>query len=74
MNMFRMAREEVGLTQEQVAKMLSVDQSTVSYWESGDVKPRADKLPQLAKLYGCKIDDLFDDTDRPAGIKHLTRR
>ena len=57
-------RESAGLTQDAVAEHLKIQRTTVSMWESGDAKPRADKLPQLAKLYGCTIDDLFkQDTD-----------
>ena len=38
--------------------------SAVSKWERGLAKPRADKLPQLAKLYGCTIEELLaDDVD-----------
>ena len=59
-------RERAGFTQAEVAESLGIAQSTIAMWENGTNQPRADKLPQLAKLYGCKIDDLFDDTDRPA--------
>lgn len=48
-------------TQREVAKLLGVKASTVSKWESGAAKPRADKLPRLAKLYGCTIDELLAD-------------
>ena len=40
---------------------LNVDRSTVSKWESGDALPRSDKLPELAQIFGCSIDDLFDE-------------
>lgn len=46
-------------TQREVARILGVKESTVSKWERGASKPRADKLPIIAKLYGCTIDELF---------------
>ena len=49
-------------TQREVAKILGIKQSSVSKWERGLAKPRADKLPVLAKLYGCSIEELLADT------------
>lgn len=51
-------------TQREVAKMLGVQESSVSKWERGVAKPRADKLPMLAKLYGCTIEELLSDDGR----------
>jgi transcriptional regulator with XRE-family HTH domain len=48
-------------TQRAVAKILGVKESAVSKWERGTAKPRADKLPRLAKLYGCTIEELLSD-------------
>ncbi len=48
-------------TQREVAKILGVKESAVSKWERGISKPRADKLPTLAKLYGCTIEELLSD-------------
>ena len=55
----RFARLKAGLTQEEVAKHLGVRQATISWWESGRGFPKAQKLPALARLYGCTIDELF---------------
>lgn len=66
MKALRARRLAAGLTQSEVAEALGIGQTAVSQWERYGVNPNADKLPRLAKLYGCKIDDLFDDTDRPA--------
>lgn len=59
-------RESAGLTQEDVAIQLRVGRTTVSMWETGESMPRADKLPKLAALYGCNIDDLFGDDKQDA--------
>lgn len=48
-------------TQREVAKIVGVQESAVSKWERGLAKPRADKLPILAKLYGCTIEELLAD-------------
>lgn len=44
-----------------VAEALGVQESSVSKWERGISKPRADKLPAIAKLYGCTIEELLND-------------
>lgn len=51
------------LTQREVAKILGVKESAVSKWERGVSKPRADKLPVIAKLYGCTIEELLASGD-----------
>ena len=52
-------REAKGLTQVQVAEALNVVQSAVAIWESGKMQPQTSKLPKIAELFGCSIDDLF---------------
>ena len=54
-------REQKGMTQVHLAQYLGIGQSTVAMWESGESMPRADKLPELARVLGCSIDDLFRD-------------
>lgn len=57
---------QAGLTQTAISEALKIDRSTVAKWESGEANPRADKLPALAELLGCSIDDLFDKTSQTA--------
>lgn len=52
-------RESKNMTQSEIAARLGVNRTAVSMWETGDSMPRAELLPQLAKLLGCTIDDLF---------------
>lgn len=59
MKVIRKMRLARGLTQAKLAEALDVDTSTVTKWETGEAKPRADKLPLLAKILGCSIDELF---------------
>lgn len=57
----RFFREKNNLTQKELSLKIGVEQNTVSQWESGERLPRADKLPQLAKILGCTVDDLLND-------------
>lgn len=52
-------REKAGLNQQQVAEKLSIDRSSIAKWETGEAMPTADKLPQLATILNCTIDELF---------------
>ena len=61
-------REAAAMTQKQVADSMGVLTSAVSNWESEVALPRARQLPQLARVLGCSIDELFapDDTEAAA--------
>lgn len=52
-------REKCGIRQEDIATKLNVDRSTIAKWETGEAMPRSDKLPELAKILDCSIDDLY---------------
>ena len=64
---FKKARERSGLSQQELAQALGVDQSTVCLWETGKTKPRAKLLPALAKTLCCSIDDLLAEDAPEAG-------
>ncbi len=55
----RKLRQEKHMTQEQVAEKLCVSAQSVSRWETGATFPDILLLPELAKLYGVLVDDLF---------------
>lgn len=59
MYMLKELREKANLTQESLAKLINVDRSTIAKWETGGASPRSDKLPTLANVLNCTIDDLF---------------
>lgn len=59
MNNLKSLRDQAKFTQEDVAVKLNIDRSTIAKWETGEAMPRADKLPQLAQVLGCTIDELF---------------
>ena len=52
-------RMSKNLTQEALGKLLGVGRTTVAMWETGKIKPQAGKLPELARIFGCTIDELF---------------
>ncbi len=54
-------REELGVSQNELASRVGVGQSTVAMWENNTNLPRADKLPEIAKVLGCTINDLFGE-------------
>jgi Zn-dependent peptidase ImmA (M78 family)/DNA-binding XRE family transcriptional regulator len=57
----REARENRGLTQEQVARVLGVSQELIALWEKGDRVPSSLHFGQLARLYGVKSESFFGD-------------
>lgn len=56
---FESARKKAGLTQKELAEKLGVDQSAVSFWETGKRAPRGGRLLRLADVLNCTIDELF---------------
>jgi transcriptional regulator with XRE-family HTH domain len=52
-------RKEVGLSQRQLARLLGVPQSNITFWEHSDKPPRSDLLPKLADLLGVSIEQLL---------------
>jgi len=56
-------RNQLGLTQGQLAETLFVTHQAVSKWEKGKSVPNIDILYELTKLFHISIDELLDDTD-----------
>ena len=50
-------REEVGLSQTEVANKLKCTPAAVSQYESGRRKPSFETLVKLAEIYGCTVND-----------------
>lgn len=55
----RKLRLDKNLTQEQAAEKLGVSAQSVSRWETSATFPDVMLLPEIAKIYGVLVDDLF---------------
>lgn len=60
-------RKEAGLTQRQLANLLGICQSNIAFWETSDKPPRAELLPQIAKILGVSVEYLLnlEETEKP---------
>lgn len=58
MNNMRELRRALNMSQEDLAKKLNVERSTVAKWENGTF-PRVGKLKLIASVLGCTVDDLL---------------
>lgn len=56
---FLTARKNAGLTQAAVAEKLNIAAASVCQWEKGKTLPESARLPEIAKLYNCTVDDLL---------------
>ena len=57
---FKSARQKAGIRVAEVMSELHVTDSAVYQWEMGLTVPDARKLPVIAKLYNCSIDELLE--------------
>jgi len=55
----RRLRAAKAMTQEQAAQQLGVSAQSVSRWECGTTYPDVLLLPEIARLYGVTVDDLY---------------
>lgn len=56
----RQLREQLGMSQRQLAAALGLDPSAVCLWESGKTVPTIHNLYRLADILGCDARDLLD--------------
>lgn len=54
----RQARRMKGITQQELAKRLPVDQTAVSNWERGINPPLKKYHKKIAKILGCTTEDI----------------
>lgn len=54
-------RKAMGMTQRQLADLLKVSVMAVSAWERGEKNPAAGRLPALASVLRCTIDELYGE-------------
>jgi len=63
----RQLRKEKGLTQAELAKLLSIGESTVSFYESGKRQPDYETLIRLAEVFNVSVDYLLGRTEHKQG-------
>lgn len=56
-------RTKNNLNQQQVARVLGIERSTYSSWETGRSMPNAAQLLNLAKIYNASVEELFSDNN-----------
>lgn len=60
---FKEARKKAGLTMMEAGQRLGITDAAVAQWESGATMPNAKRLPEIARLYGCTLEDLLKDKE-----------
>lgn len=68
----RRLRLDKNLTQEQLANILGVSVQSISRWECGNTLPDIMLLPEIARLYGVTVDDLYRED--PKGYPSYAQR
>lgn len=62
---FREMRIKAGLTLTASAKAIGVSKQAIYQWETGQRAPCAQRLPKIANVYGCTVDELLMEPDNP---------
>lgn len=63
MNRIKFLREELNMTQQELADKLNGAKSTVAMYEKGDRKPSMEVLLKLSEIFDCSIDYLLGKSD-----------
>lgn len=64
-------RKEKNMTQMELADEMGVSYQAVSNWERGNSMPDIGKLPQLALVLGCSIDEILGESKETKLVEHL---
>ena len=69
----RQLREEKDISQESLGKIISLDKSTISLYETGKREPGYSIITKLAEFFDCSIDYLLgrSDTRKPYEFNEL---
>lgn len=63
MNRIKFLREELHMTQQELADKLDGAKSTVAMYEKGDRKPSMEVLLKLSEIFDCSIDYILGKSD-----------
>lgn len=64
----RQLREEKGLSQEQLGKILHQRKSNISKYENGKLEPSLNTIKAIADFFNVSLDYLFGRSDEPKNI------
>ena len=53
-------RKSQGITQKQLAEMLSVSDKTISHWENGYSEPNINQIIALKKLFKVSYEEIIE--------------
>lgn len=56
-------RNELGISQLQLAKEIGVSQKAIDYWERNVNEPKASYIVALVKFFNVSYDEFFSDID-----------
>ena len=59
----KILRREKGLTQRDLANLLSISQNTVSNWENGITEPTVTQLQKISEVFGVSLSTLYGIDD-----------
>lgn len=65
-------REQKGLNQRDLAKLLGVSNGAIGMWETGEREPNIEMIVRLAEYFGVTLDDLIRKDLRPVAPIHVT--
>lgn len=71
MNNIKKIRKERSIKQSELAKILGVDQGTLSRFENGDRRIDSDTLLKLSKYLDLSIDYILGNTDIPMTLDQV---
>lgn len=58
------ARKRAGFTQEEVARRLKLTTGAIAQWETGRCFPKRTRILEVARLYGCTVDELLRSDEK----------
>ena len=72
-NRIRELRKEIGITQEQLAKLLNINRATLSRYESGEIDPPSSQLQRISDVLHVPVDYLLGYVNDPFFYLDLER-
>lgn len=66
-------RQAKEITQEELAKLIPVDQSMISYYEKNKKKPSTEVLEKIADIFGVSVDYLLGRAEDPRPVDDIKK-